>query len=410
MLRASVLQVILPPAAFGCVIAGCMEPREPGVGQTIDGGIAVLLAVDSPLVSIGVADGKEPYTLSGVSDATLLADGTIVVADCRSGELRYFDSTGRFVSRAGGMGAGPGEFRVLGRLFHAGGDSLGADDQIGARLTIFDRGGTPIRTMSRPLSAQLLHIIGRLEDGRFVGRRTDSRTSASAGSRYRSKATLLILDGGSGEPIDSIVLPGIDMLAPPSPAGPMMPLRLNRSSVFAVGSRSIFYGGQDGAGIIEFDGTLNRVSVIAPITSPEAVTAEVMARFDEIVEQGADIGRGGVAGMIAGSYPDSMPAFGDLIAGSDGKLWVQDPVRPGIHPLTWTAYEDGKAFLRAEVPPRFFPFEFGEDWVLGVWYDELTVEHVQLLRLAPGTFRERGLTPHEAAPPTLPRCGAWRSR
>jgi hypothetical protein len=410
MLRASVLRVILPTATLSCVIAGCMEPREPGVGQTIDGGIAVLVAVDSPLVSIGVADGKKPYTLSGVSDATLLADGTIVVADCQSGELRYFDSSGRFVSLAGGRGNGPGEFRVLGRLFLAGGDSLGADDQIGARLTIFDRVGTPVRTLTRPLSGRLLHVIGRLEDGRFVGRRTDGRTSAPAGSRYRSKATLLILDGGSGEPIDSIVLPGIDMLAPPSPAGPMMPLRLNRNAVFAVGSRSIFYGGQDGAGIIEFDGTLNRVSVIEPVTSPEAVTAEVMSRFDEIVELGADIPRGGIAGLIAGVYPDSMPAFGDLIAGRDGKLWVQDPVRPGIHPLTWTAYEDGKAVLRAEVSPRFFPFEFGEDWVLGVWYDELSVEHVQLWRLAPGTFREGDLTPREAKPPTLPRCGAWRSR
>ncbi|HUF68431.1 MAG TPA: hypothetical protein VMM79_07220 [Longimicrobiales bacterium] len=187
-----------------------------------------------------------------------------------------------------------------------------------------------------------------------MGRRTDSRTSAPAGSRHRSKATLLILDGVTGEPIDSIVLPGIDMLAPPSAAGPMMPLRLSRSAVFAVGSRSIFYCGQDGAGIIEFDGSLNRVSVI--------------------------------------------------------ELWVQDPVKPGIHPLTWTAYEDGKAVLRAEVPPRFFRFEFGEDWVLGVSFDELNIERVQLWRLAPGTFRDGGLTPHEAEPPTLSRCGAWRSR
>lgn len=106
-----------------------------------------------------------------------------------------------------------------------------------------------------------------------------------------------------------------------------------------------------------------------------------------------------------------MPSFGDLIAGREGWLWVEDPERPGSHPLVWTAYEDGEPVARAEIPPRFFPFEFGHDWVLGVAFDELSVERVQLWRLVPGELSDRTLPPRDARPPIVhPRCGTWTSR
>lgn len=85
-------------------------------------------------------------------------------------------------------------------------------------------------------------------------------------------------------------------------------------------------------------------------------------------------------------------------------------------PLTWTAYEDGRPVARAELPPRFFPFEFGRDdsgadWVVGITYDGLRIEQVHVIELVPGELPGHALTPREAqAPTSMPYCGPWTSR
>ena len=63
-----------------------------------------------PSVSIGRREGEDPYLLYRASDATILADGRIVVANGGSDELRFFDSTGSHLASRGGQGEGPGEF------------------------------------------------------------------------------------------------------------------------------------------------------------------------------------------------------------------------------------------------------------------------------------------------------------
>ena len=114
--------------------------------------------------------------------------------------------------------------------------------------------------------------------------------------------------------------------------------------------------------------------------------------------------------MYADAYAPATPAYRDIIAGNDGRIWVQDPELPGAYPLVWTAYAEGRPSARVELPLRFFPFEFGTDWVLGVSYDELGVERVQVFNFARGPLSNRKLPPHEAAPPNVPRCGSWTAR
>ena len=54
--------------------------------------------VDStPTLTIGQAEGDEPYLLSHVVDAFRRDDGSIVVLDGSSNQLRAFDSTGTFL-------------------------------------------------------------------------------------------------------------------------------------------------------------------------------------------------------------------------------------------------------------------------------------------------------------------------
>jgi hypothetical protein len=248
-----------------------------------------------------------------------------------------------------------------------------------------------------------------LSDGFFVVRRFGAERSLDTSSS-RQTMSLLIVDS-AGQPVDSVTgLPGVDV-AFATPGGPGTAMRLARSAVFAVHPGGVFYGGQDDAGIVEFDRGLDRVAVTTTITRAEPITDEAKRAFQTMLDQGAHRPLGaGIIPLMGQEYAPAMPAFGDLLWGRDGRLWVQDPLRPGRFPLLWTAYRDGAALVRVELPPRFFPFEFGEDWVLGVSFDELAVERVELWRLVPGPLPGRALPPRDADAPIVARCGAWASR
>lgn len=100
-----------------------------------------------PRVDIGVVEGEEPYQLYSAIGSTLLGDGRIVVANAGSGQLRFFEPTGRFITQVGGRGGGPGEFRNLIRVHRWGRDSVIAYVAAGYRMSIFDDAGRFGRTM-----------------------------------------------------------------------------------------------------------------------------------------------------------------------------------------------------------------------------------------------------------------------
>lgn len=100
---------------------------------------------DRPLVSIGAADGPAEYQFHLIVGAHRMGDGTIVVVNRGTNDIRYFTSQGDFLQRVGGTGAGPGEFNLLYRsyLLH---DTLFAYDAGLRRMTAFDADGRLVRT------------------------------------------------------------------------------------------------------------------------------------------------------------------------------------------------------------------------------------------------------------------------
>ncbi len=79
-----------------------------------------------PVVTIGRAEGDEPYLLHIVRDALRLADGRVVVLNNGTQELRVFDGDGTHLATWGGRGEGPGEFRSLAAIEPWRGDSIAA--------------------------------------------------------------------------------------------------------------------------------------------------------------------------------------------------------------------------------------------------------------------------------------------
>jgi hypothetical protein len=385
------------------LLAACRGGDMSSDAVTAIEAVPTLVVADEPDVRIGLTKGKGPYLLSLVTGATRLSDGTIVVADCGSAALRYFDASGRFVRTVGGRGRGPGEFSWILRIFPVGGDTIGVDDS--DRVTVLAPDGALVHTFPS-LVGGYLNILGRLANGLFVAKAPERDARVEFGGQFWETDTLLLLDA-TGQRVDSLVgLRRVEVRETPNtPTDRIGGLRLRRMASLAVYPEGIYYGAQDSPRIIVFDHSLRQVDTIGTITEPAPVTEEVKRAFQAMVDEGAQYPTATVIrGFPSEDYAPAMAAYGDLIAGRDGALWVEDPLRPAHYPLVWTAYEDGRPVARAELPPRFFPFEFGRDWVLGVSFDDFNVERVELWRLVPGELPGLVLPPRDAAPPILHRC------
>jgi len=81
----------------------------------------------------------------------------------------------------------------------------------------------------------------------------------------------------------------------------------------------------------------------------------------------------------------SMPAFEVLLIDRSGNLWVEDYQAPGAQDESWTVFDrKGQWLGTVPMPPRFRALDIAEDQLLGRWWDEFDVEHIQLCRLLKG--------------------------
>jgi hypothetical protein len=140
----------------GVFLAGCRggESRWGSEGFTVrvdsvNGYVRVLNQGPGPkwnlvaTASIGGAGGlgvESPSEFGEVRGVVATEDGTSFVADGMASEIRAFDPGGRFLSRIGRTGEGPGEFRSIQSLGMLG-DTLVVLDPRNGRLGLMSRDG-----------------------------------------------------------------------------------------------------------------------------------------------------------------------------------------------------------------------------------------------------------------------------
>ena len=76
-----------------------------------------------------------------------------------------------------------------------------------------------------------------------------------------------------------------------------------------------------------------------------------------------------------------LPAFTSVIVDRLNHLWVEEYEAPGEERpgLLWTVFDpDGRVLGFVAMPERLEVFEIGEDYILGLWRDDLRVEYVQV--------------------------------
>ena len=82
--------------------------------------------------------------------------------------------------------------------------------------------------------------------------------------------------------------------------------------------------------------------------------------------------------------PATRPAYAEMLVDPSGAVWLE-LFRAGIEqeqPQEWLILDaDGTWLGTIEVPDRFSVTDITMETVLGVWRDEIDVEHPQVLRL-----------------------------
>lgn len=394
-----VLQSVAVLFLSGLVSCTAPDPRPSLVVHRDSAGVWIIEALrplwgDSSLWSIDpeprvdlVRSGSGPaHEFFRVRDVRQRPDGSVVVADRGSQEVRLYSPEGRFLGSAGGVGDGPGEFRNLWKV-EPSADRILALDQRG-RVAVFtpDLG----QTHTFDLSARAFDLHGR-GDGTVVVEVFSSAATPPATQVIRSSRALLRYDL-TGARIDSLgETAGGEEVARviddrPISGPPLFP----REGHVAANGDVILQGSADLMDVRELSVTGNVVRILRipdyPLSlTDEEVAAEREAQFDMELPPGATFPpflRQFIEELPA---PAARPAYADILVDPAGAVWLElyRGRSEQDRPQAWLVLDaDGTWLGTVDAPNDFAVMDVTMDAVLGVWTDELGVEHPQVLTLA----------------------------
>lgn len=388
--------------AFAALAVACGEPPPATTVSTRDSaGVAIMTlhtspwiesapwhVAEAPTVAIGTVDGPASYQLDRVEGALRLSNGTIVVADAGSSEIRFFDAAGRFLRASGRPGGGPGEYRQIASLGRGPGDSLWVYDFGARRMSVLTSQGTFVRSVSMGGELSAVVAVGRLPDGAFVIREV---WSAHAGGRApalgltRSPAAIAKLTA-DGAALDTIGLfPGREVfISTEDGRGVMSAPPFARTASVALRNDQIIVGDQERFELRAYSPSGTLLSIAhAPTVDLELSPERVAAYIDDVVAAQPETERAMTRRHLEGlTPPPTMPAYGDVLADADDNLWVAE-YTPSEEPARRWAVLDprGAPIGTVTVPARFHVYDIGTDWILGVQRDDFDAEHVWLCRI-----------------------------
>jgi hypothetical protein len=340
-----------------------------------------------PLLSIGMAEGDEPYLLDGVRGVLPLGDGRVVVANGGDHTLRWYDADGAFVFQRGGEGGGPGEFARLGGVALGLADTIMAVDWSARRLTLFTADGTlagtrPIEGLTGPPGR-----VYRLPDGSLVTGVSGFSTAQLGGDitpgRVRLDSPLLRLSA-DGTGVDTIgMFPGEDIQIMSRDQGMMFGgAALGKRTSYAVSGDAVYVGTQDAFVIDVYSPAGQLVRSIRAPGTPVLAGPDLRAEWDAFMrermadvppEQRAEAERDAAQMEL----PASAPAYADFVMDDAGNVWVAEYRFDGSAPQHWVVFDaDGHVVTTVAVPESFRVMAVRQGRVLGRATDELGVQQV----------------------------------
>jgi len=389
-------------AIFGCLL-GCTESDAPGraTGSVRDSaGLTIVVNADAdgvprwtvssdPSLTIGDGPGEDGFgRLAGV---VRLEDGTIAAADALALTVRRFAPSGRELTSAGRQGSGPGEFQAIDRIWSIDGRRIGVWDGSLARYTVVGSDGLVGATVSLESTTERGRYtpIGFLPDGRLLAM-SDARTGTSR-DRYRMEIWLLTFDG-EGAVADTVTsIPGLEMWNWVWEMGTTpLPTPFARST--SVGSRggAIYVAANEGYQIDRFDAAgalVQRIRLDRLPRAPTSANVEDYREAQRVKDQAGQVSKApsGFWENAANDapFPEFLPSYDGFVLDDEDRIWVRDYPLIGAPSVRYTVFAltDGALLGTVDFPSEFTPAEIWTGEVLGIWRDELDLEHVRLYDL-----------------------------
>lgn len=379
-------------------VSGCAGPDTPE-GVTISDSASVVIVAngESQIVAaeqwhLGATPSQWIQSRDGeahlyeVTAVTRTETGLIAAVNRGTDEILLFDTEGGFRGKRGGEGDGPGEFRWLSSVLALGGDSIGAYDFSHKRLSVFAPDGRLAREFT------LEGVEGDYET-LFVFPGSALAVFTSQGMRggtlgvFRSLSESFLIDR-SGVRLSSFgSFPGAELFIARMAGFVLFGARTYAAVVgdqLVVGTAKepeLRFYGRDGLlrRIVRWPDHDRRVT-------PERVEQFIQVALASLPEAARAQGR-----QIFEDVPRSemQPAYEDVLASSEGRLWVgayrgpESTLDGARSPEREWLVLDSHGVVEARIftPLGFQPLFVGEDEVIGVYVDELGVESIQVYRV-----------------------------
>ena len=358
-----------------------VESRAPvwsrGAGWEID---------SSALIEIGVEAGDAPYELDRVFHAIRRPDGTILVGNSGSGEIRVFDVAGRFLRAIGRRGNGPGEFGEFStvRVLRAPDGSLVAYDGGNLRVHHFDSSGTYQRTVRIESTADGLRAFFQdlFGDGSWLMLALQPELRNEPGTYLRS-AQQFVRFSAEGKPLHVLRrVEGRTRFVNKVGEIVHFPFLPFTAEPLAGAGREHVYISAGGAPALEardLNGTLVRVSRLG---LDLARTAEVWDRYKESSLASMDSTQRPRYEHFYGlnhPLPEHVPAFQTLMVDAESHAWLERYRLPWETESRWEVIDaEGRWLGQVAAPARLRLLQIGRDFVLGRHSDSLGVERVRV--------------------------------
>ena len=347
-------------------------------------GDSSLWSIDpDPVVDLTLTGSGPNHEFYRVGSMKQRPDGSLMLANRSSEEVRVFSAMGEFLGSFGGEGDGPGEFRGLSVIENAG-DTLLAMDSNG-RVTLVAPDLAVVRTISiAPFTLDLLY----LDTGAILPEpRALVLPPTGVAGQIRRPVPLVLFDL-QGEQIDSIGEmqgPELHMHVQEGFSG-FVPIFFGKSSHVATFGQRILRGSNDAMQVEELDMSGDLVRILRIPDYPlDLSSAQIAAERDFVLGRGPPGSTSPFRQALENApASDTRPAFTDILIDPSEVVWLQ------LHrgeseqdrPEEWLVLDaDGTWLGTVEIPDRFTISDITMDAVLGVWRDELDVEHPQVLRL-----------------------------
>lgn len=342
-----------------------------------------------PFVDIGVLEGAPEYQLFRVTGAVRLDDGRIVVANSGTHEVRFYDAEGRHLKSVGRDGDGPGEFRYLMRLVRLNGDTLAAFDSNLGRISWFTPGGNFLRAVSTAGNdAGLIPLIqGAFADGSFFGVTAFVFGAGDFPEGILHDSTLYLRIAPEGGRVDTLgFFQDADRYARAIDKVFFMTLLPFGSVPTAAVIDDRFYfgtGGSPEVGVYDESGRLLglvRWNQTNRSVTQADVKREKARRLQGVSDPNA---RRRIESVFAEMpVPRTMPLFSSVVVDASERLWVGGYVAPGDTAREWRIFDrDGQLEGVSSTPAGLRVTQIGDDFILGIWSDDMGVEHVRLFSL-----------------------------